>query len=203
MNHFILSEIQETEKKFGSYQYLLTFRYANLCIKADAMSLMPVTVAVGATGMNIEEVAEVAELDEYHLGIIPKNLDLLRDIEQAILYAHPEFRIIHQEMEEGNPDSILLICEMPKVDKQRRDVLTEATKSLHDDCKAHIDAVLLEEKNGFAEMFAEDPESLKEAADLLNEKHRDALNDIMDLRDKKLEEIEDAYEKNRVFPIND
>ena len=52
-------------------------------------------------------------------------------------------------------------------------------------------------------MFAEDPESLKEAADLLNEKHRDALNDIMDLRDKKLEEIEDAYEKNRVFPIND
>ena len=58
-------------------------------------------------------------------------------------------------------------------------------------------------KSGFAEMFAGDAESLKEAADLLNEKHRDALNDIMDLRDKKLEEIEDAYEKNRVFPIND
>ena len=69
MNNFILSEIKEIEKKFGSYQYLLTFRYANLCIKADAMSLMPVTVAVGATGMNIEEVAEVAELDDYHLGI--------------------------------------------------------------------------------------------------------------------------------------
>ena len=201
MNNFTISEIQEIEKKLGGYEYLLTFRYANLCIKADAMSLMPVTVAVGATGMNIEEVAEVAEMDEYHLGIIPKNPDLLRDIEQAVLYAHPEFRIIHQEMEEGNPGSTFLICEMPRVDKQRRDVLTEATKSLHDECKAQMDAVLLEEKNGFAEMFAEDPESLKEAADLLNEKHRDALNDIMDLRDKKLEEIEDAY-TNREIPTH-
>jgi ribosome recycling factor len=151
MNKFTISEIQEIEKKFGSYQYLLIFRYANLCIKADPMSLMPVTVAVGATGMNIEEVAEVAEMDDYHLGIIPKNQDLLRDIEEAILYAHPEFKISHEEMEEGDPDSIFLICEMPEVDKDRRDVLTEATKSLHDECKAQMDAVLLEEKNGFAE----------------------------------------------------
>ena len=195
MNKFTISEIQEIEKKFGSYQYLLIFRYANLCIKADPMSLMPVTVAVGATGMNIEEVAEVAEMDDYHLGIIPKNQDLLRDIEEAILYAHPEFKISHEEMEEGDPDSIFLICEMPEVDKDRRDVLTEATKSLHDECKAQMNAVLLEEKNGFAEMFAEDPESLKEAADQLNEKHNNAINDIMDLRDKKLEEIEDAYAK--------
>jgi ribosome recycling factor len=195
MNNFTISEIKAFEKKLGSYQYLLTFRYSNLCIKADAMSLMPVTVAVGAAGMNIEEVAEVAEMDEYHLGIIPKNQDLLRDIEQGILYAHPEFKISHEEMEEGEPDSTFLICEMPEVDKQRRDALTEATKSLHDECKAQMDALLLEEKNGFAEMFAEDPESLKEAADQLNEKHSNAVSDIQELRDKKLEEIEDAYTK--------
>ena len=195
MNNFTISEIKAFEKKLGSYQYLLTFRYSNLCIKADAMSLMPVTVAVGAAGMNIEEVAEVAEMDEYHLGIIPKNQDLLRDIEQGILYAHPEFKISHEEMEEDDPDSTFLICEMPEVDKQRRDVLTEATKSLHDECKAQMDAVLLEEKNGFAEMMAEDPESLKEASDQLNEKHSDAVSDIQELRDKKLEEIEEAYEK--------
>lgn len=195
MNNFTISEIQEIEKKYGSYQYLLTFRYANICVKADAMSLMPVTVVVGATGMNIEDVAEVAEMDEYHLGIIPKNQDMLRDIEQAILYAHPEFKISHQKMEEGEADSTFLICEMPEVDKNRRDALTEAVKSLHDECKAQIDAVLLEEKNGFAELMADDPESLKEAADQLNEKHNNALNDIMDLRNKKLDEIEDAYSK--------
>ena len=195
MNNFTISEIKEIEKKFGSYQYLLNFRYANLCVKADAMSLMPVTVAVGAAGMNIEDVAEVAEMDEYHLGIIPKNQDMLRDIEQAVLYAHPEFKITHEEMEEGEPDSTFLICEMPEVDKNRRDTLTQATKSLHDECKAQMDAVLLEEKNGFAELMADDPQSLKDAADQLNEKHSNALSDIMDLRDKKLEEIEDAYAK--------
>ena len=196
MNNFIISEIKEVEKKFGSYQYLLTFRYANLCIKADAMSLMPVTVVVGATGMNIEEVAEVAELDDYHLGIIPKNPDLLHDIEHAILYAHPEFKISQHEMEEGDPTSTFLVCEMPEVDKNRRDTLTQATKSLHDECKAQMDAVLAEEKNGFAELMADSPESLKEVADQLNEKHSEALSDIRDLRDKKLEEIEEAYARH-------
>ncbi|MBR1389153.1 MAG: ribosome recycling factor [Prevotella sp.] len=195
MNSFTLSEIQEIEKKFGSYQYLLTFRYANLCVKADAMALLPVTVAVGASGMNIEEVAEVAEMDDYHLGVVPKNQDMLRDIEQAILYVHPEFKISHEEMEKGEASSTFLLCEMPEVDQDRRDVLTEATKSLHDECKARIDSVLIEEKNGFAELMADDPEGLKEAADQLNEKHKNALNDIRDLRDKKLEEIEAAYEK--------
>ena len=46
MNNFTISEIKEVEKKFGSYQYLLNFRYANLCVKADAMSLMPVTLSL-------------------------------------------------------------------------------------------------------------------------------------------------------------
>jgi hypothetical protein len=58
-----------------------------------------------------------------------------------------------------------------------------------------MDAILLEEKSSFAELMADDPESLKEAADLLNEKHSNAVSDIMDLRDKKLEEIERAYAK--------
>jgi ribosome recycling factor len=135
-------------------------------------------------------------MDEYHLGIIPKNQDMLRDIEQAVLYAHPEFKITHVEMEEGEPDSTFLICEMPEVDKNRRDTLTQATKSLHDECRAQMDAVLAEEKNGFAELMADSPESLKEVADQLNEKHSEALSDIRDLRDKKLEEIEEAYARH-------
>ena len=58
-----------------------------------------------------------------------------------------------------------------------------------------MDAVLLEEKRIFVELLAEDPESLQKVVDQINEKHNNAINDIMDLRDKKLEEIEEAYAK--------
>ena len=195
MNNFTISQIKDVEKKFGGYQYLLTFRYANLCVKADAMSLLPVTVTVGSTRMNIEDAAEVVEMGDYHLGVMPKNLDMLRDVEQGILLSHPEFRISQERMDDNDPNSAFLLCGMPDMTKERRDVLVEATKNLYDECKARMDAVLLEVKSGFAELMSEDPESLKEAADQLNEKHSDAVNDIMDLRDKKLDEIEDAYEK--------
>lgn len=195
MNSFTISQIKDVEKKFGGYQYLLTFRYANLCVKADAMSLLPVTVTVGSTRMNIEDAAEVVEMGDYHLGVMPKNQDMLRDVEQGILLSHPEFKVSEEKMDDNDPNSTFLLCGMPDMNKERRDVLVEATKNLHDECKARMDAVLLEAKGGFAELLAEDPESLKEAADQLNEKHSDALNDIMDLRDKKLEEIEDAYKE--------
>jgi hypothetical protein len=58
-----------------------------------------------------------------------------------------------------------------------------------------MDAVLLEEKRIFVELLAEDPESLQKVVDQINEKHNNAINDIMELRDKKLEEIEEAYAK--------
>ena len=44
MNSFIESEINDTEKRMTGFRYLLTFRYMNLCVKADAHSLLPVTV---------------------------------------------------------------------------------------------------------------------------------------------------------------
>ena len=85
--------------------------------------------------------------------------------------------------------------EMPPVDKKRHDLLTEATKSLYEECKARMDAVLLEEKKIFVELLAEDPESLQETVDQINKKHSDAVSDIQELRDKKLDEIEEAYAK--------
>ena len=100
-----------------------------------------------------------------------------------------------EQMEENDPDSRFILCEMPPVDKPRYDMLTEATKSLYEECKARMDAVLLEEKKIFVELLVEDPESLHEVVDQINEKHSNAVSDIQELRDKKLEEIETAYEK--------
>lgn len=195
MDKFLESEIKSFDKKLGGYHYLLTFRYSNLCVKADPMSLLPVTVTVGSREQNIEEVAQVVQMDDFHLAVMPKHMDVLRDVQQGIFEAHPEFIMTIEQMDEDDADSRFVYCEMPPVDKQRHDLLTETTKSLYEECKARMDAVLLEEKRSFVELLAEDPQSLQEAVDQLNEKHSDAVSDIQELRDKKLEEIEDAYEK--------
>ena len=195
MNKFSETEIKSFEKKLGSYHYLLTFRYSNLCVKADPMSLLPVTVTVGNMERNIEDVAEVVQMDDFHLAVMPKRMDVIRDVQEGIFEAHPEFKTSQEQMEEDDANSKFLLCEMPPVDKKRHDLLTEATKSLYEECKARMDAILLEEKKIFVELLAEDPQSLQEVVDQLNEKHSNAVSDIQELRDKKLEEIEDAYTK--------
>ena len=159
------------------------------------MSLLPVTVTVGNMERNIEDVAEVVQMDDFHLAVMPKRMDVIRDVQEGIFEAHPEFKTSVEQMEEDQADSKFLLCEMPLVDKKRHDLLTEATKSLYEECKARMDAVLLEEKKIFVELLAEDPESLQETVDQINKKHSDAVSDIQELRDKKLDEIEEAYAK--------
>ena len=186
MNSFATSEIKAFEKKLGGYQYLLTFRYSNLCVKADPISLLPVSITVGNREQNIEDAAQVIQMDDFHLVVVPQ---------EGIFEAHPEFKMSIEQMEKNDPNSRFILCEMPPVDKPRYDLLTEATKNLYEECKARMDAVLLEEKRIFVELLAEDPESLQKVVDQINEKHNNAINDIMELRDKKLEEIEEAYAK--------
>ena len=195
MNSFTTSEIKAFEKKLSSYQYLLTFRYSNLCVKADPISLLPVSITVGNREQNIEDVAQVVQMGDFRLVVVPKQMDVLRDVQEGIFEAHPEFKMSIEQMEKNDPNSRFVLCEMPPVDKPRYDLLTEATKNLYEECKARMDAVLLEEKRIFVELLAEDPESLQKVVDQINEKHNNAINDIMDLRDKKLEEIEEAYAK--------
>jgi len=195
MNQFAIKEIKEMEKKLAGYQYLLTFRYANLCIKADPMALLPVSVLVGTALMDLEQVAEVNNLGEYHFAVVPNNPDVLHDVERAILKAHPEFKVSTEQMDDDDPQSTFLLLEMPEVDKDRRDLLTDATKSLYEECKARMEAVVFDEKKGFAELLVKEPESLKEISDAVKKKYEEYLDNIDGLKDKKLTEIEDAYEK--------
>ena len=87
MNSFATSEIKAFEKKLGGYQYLLTFRYSNLCVKADPISLLPVSITVGNREQNIEDAAQVIQMDDFHLVVVPKHMDVLRDVQEGIFEA--------------------------------------------------------------------------------------------------------------------
>ena len=126
MNVFITSQIESVEKKMAGYHALLSYRYSNLCVKADPASLLSVTLVMGSTEKDIEEVAEVARpKDDYHLIVIPKVQDFIMDINQAVQVAHPEFKVEQKPLGDGNDQHRFLLYEMPEVDKDRRDFLNQ------------------------------------------------------------------------------
>ena len=175
MNVFITSQIESVEKKMAGYHALLSYRYSNLCVKADPTSLLSVTLVMGSTEKDIEEVAEVAKpKDDYHLIVIPK-------------------------MQQHR----FLLYEMPEVDKDRRDFLNQAVDSLYDECKARIEAVTNDQKMTFAEFLSGKPEELKEANDQLNKSHDDYMAKIQSLLNLKRQEIEEGYQRYLIKHEND
>ena len=187
MNVFITSQIESVEKKMAGYHALLSYRYSNLCVKADPTSLLSVTLVMGSTEKDIEEVAEVAKpKDDYHLIVIPKMQDFIMDING-----------------DGNDQHRFLLYEMPEVDKDRRDFLNQAVDSLYDECKARIEAVTNDQKMTFAEFLSGKPEELKEANDQLNKSHDDYMAKIQSLLNLKRQEIEEGYQRYLIKHEND
>ena len=94
----------------AGYHALLSYRYANLCVKADPVALLPVTLNMGASEQNIEDIAEVAKPeDDYHLAVIPKMQDFIMDINQAVLDSHPEFKVEVKPLGDGNERNRFLL----------------------------------------------------------------------------------------------
>ena len=204
MNVFITSQIESVEKKMAGYHALLSYRYSNLCVKADPSSLLSVTLVMGSTEKDIEEVAEVAKpKDDYHLIVIPKVQDFIMDINQAVQVAHPEFKVEQKPLGDGNDQHRFLLYEMPEVDKDRRDFLNQAVDSLYDECKARIEAVTNDQKMTFAEFLSGKPEELKEANDQLNKSHDDYMAKIQSLLNQKRQEIEEGYQRYLITHEND
>ena len=165
----------------AGYHALLSYRYSNLCIKADPASLLSVTLIMGSMEKDIEEVAEVAKPeDEYHLAVVPKIQDFIMDINQAVLDTHPEFKVEMKPLGDGNDRNRFLLYEMPEVNKERRDFLNETVDSLYNECKVRIEAVTNEQKMTFAEFLTGKPEELKEANDALNKSNDDYNKKLVD-----------------------
>ena len=229
MNSFLLIQTDEVNRKMDGYIVLLSFRYMNLCVKAEVASLMPVNVIDDGTEFDIEEVADVAVANDYQMVVYPKYPELLNPIIEGIAEAHPEFKLSIKKgrMTYANPDDtdddddsdmkpktepvnldkfpagelgedntgLFLVYTMPEVDKNRRDLLTTAVKSLHAECMMRIDSLYAHHAEIFTN-FLMNATSIKDG-DLL----KNRLTEIYDqhkeradmLRDEKIQEIDEAY----------
>lgn len=195
MNNYTISEIEKAQKKMSGYIGLLSFRYMNLCVKAEIASLLPVIVFIDGQETNIEDVANVNMPNEFQLGVFPKEPSQLPDIIAAIYEAHPEFKMEKKSTGDTEDESSqFVLYTMPEVDKDRYDLLMDAVKSLYDECRARLKAIYSEYQARFVELLVkvspQEAEEAKKALDDLNDKCHDM---VIDLLNKKQDEIEEAY----------
>ncbi len=197
MNNYILLEIDNLEKKLNGYNMLFNYRMTNMCVKAEPIAMLPVTVNVANTMYNIEEVATAIRPDDFTFDVYPNNQNNLQDIIDGVFEMHPEFKMeIKTDKDENDNDVRHIIYTMPEVDKDRRDLLTETVKAFHKECKADFDATYAKLQLRLVEPYSSmSPEEVDEA----NREFKNILDSLSEESDKmleaKLSEIEEGYQR--------
>ena len=90
---------------------------------------------------------------------------------------------------------LFLVYTMPDVDKNRRDLLTAAVKSLYAECMMRIDSLFAHHAEIFTEFLAsatslKDGDLLKNRLQQIYDEHKERADM---LRDEKIQEIDEAY----------
>jgi ribosome recycling factor len=197
----------EMDTKLAGYASLLNYRYMNLCIAAEPMALLSITITdIEGNEYHIEEMADTMLPDEFSFEIVPRDMTMLPYIQEGVAKVHPEFKqeVIKPKDEDhffmqGTPDydkERHIVCTMPEVDDNRYDLLKETVKTLYDECQ--VDVKKVEAK--YSQMLTEKTKNLpKDEADEAKEeleKMQKMYAEIIDkYRDQKLQEIEDSHQK--------
>lgn len=201
MKRALSNQYDQLYEKLKGYVAMMNFRYINLCIKADPVALIPVTVNVEGVEKPLEQVAMTAKKDDYRFWIIPKYDEDWESICQGIAKVHPEFKQsdgsfqVENIGENGEGREVKYIeLRMPEVNKKRYDVLKDAVDVVYQECKALMEAAVNKAKVEIAFQSVgepkEDIDGMNKAVDKLD---KDCKEQRDKLRDKKLQEIEDAY----------
>lgn len=197
MNTYFTIELQDFEQRLAGYNMLFNYRMANFCVKADPLALLSVTVETAGIECNLEEVAFMKKQDDYSFDVWAKNPNSFKDIIKGVLEMHPEFKVdVINVKNEDDKDEQHAIFTMPDVNKDRRDLLTETTRTFYNECKTQRDLEYAKVQKRLIEPFASlPPQEVDEARKAFDKLKDDYKQDADKLRDAKLKEIEDGYQR--------
>lgn len=158
------------------YLFLMQYRFANLCIKADPLALMSIEVDCSGNALKIEEVANVATKDDYTFMVVPKYSQLLQNIIEGTKIEHPEFKVsVAKRYDVENSDEDAAYFRMPEVNDDRKKEMEDAVDLFGDECKAKLES-------------CHDLFKLRVGEKLVGEEKKDV--------DARMGEIEETFEKN-------
>ena len=153
MKRSVIIELNNAQQRQMGYVTVMSYAYCNLCVKADASSLLGVEVAMSGMPLHIEDMADVyvhtlkEDGDETIIDLFPKEANYLSLLAQGVFKAHPEMKQSIEtypdasEEDKDDPNAKFLRLTMPEVDKNRRDVLMQAIDALDEKCKLQLEVV--------------------------------------------------------------
>lgn len=196
MNNYTTAEINDFSQKENGYLALFCLRLGNLCVKADAQAMMPVTVTLENSEYNFEDVAEATKPNDYTFDTTPKNENSTLAIVQGVLESHPEFKVkvMYKEYSDGSKVKHIIFT-MPDVDKDRRDLLTETAKTFYKECLAKLELSYNKRLADTAQLFLHIPEDADTAKKTFEKTYKDAKENAEKLLNTNLDEIEEGYQR--------
>ena len=201
MKRSIISQFDQYKERLGGYVGMMSFRYMNLCVKAEEASLIPVEVPIEDELKKIEEAANIAKNDDYSFKVFPIYEDDLLAVGKGIGFVHPEFKqeveTMNIELDDGQKvDVRYILLTMPEVDDERYDVLKTAVDTLYDQCKVQMEGARAEAEAKLAYMMVDET---KEDVDRMKDAVDDIWNTWTKKRDQvhedKLKEIEEGHQR--------
>lgn len=205
MRRATIKEYDSLAEKLSSYVGIMDYRFKNLCIKAEPVSLLPIEVLVEGDLQKLEECATIGKDNDYQFMIFPNYDDDLVTIVKGITESHPEFKIEGKTMTvdstdgEGHDKTVdvrYLLVTMPEVNDDRYDALRDGVDVVYNECKIQMESANAVSKTKFAQLAAgetkEDLETLDKELKKLNKQWDEQRDKI---HQAKLDEIEEAHNR--------
>lgn len=201
MKRSIINQLNQLSEQLKGYVSALNYRYLNLCVKAEEVSLLPLQVVIEGEAKNLEDVAYAGKRpdDDYSLYVIPKYQDDLQAIAEATTTSHPEFiqKVERQTVEPGDGstyDVEYLKLTMPEVNDDRYDILKQGADTFYNMCKADMEKAKLEADIQLVALGSDEtPENMNLLKEAVNETNDMWVQKREEIHEKKLKEIEDAH----------
>ena len=200
MRRNIEALISEMKNKMSGYAVLLQYRYMNLCVKAEAASLLSISVVDDEGDDNdLESVAVATLANDYQFEIYPHEPKMVFAICKGIKEAHPEFKMdTRTEGGDGETEEkqVVIVCTMPEVNKDRHDALIDGVGMLYDQCKAKLDTNHTVYKTRLTpKLVGLSEEDAQKAEDELEKVYKMHDDTCLQYKEAKIKEIEEAYQR--------
>lgn len=204
MKRSVINKFGMMESKLSGYVAQLNYRFMNLCVKAEPMSLLSARFNIQGEEKQIEDVAQVSKKGDYQFMAIPNFEDDMAPLAVGIALKHPEFKQEYGEEtvnvvdEQGDPQSVkvkYLLLTMPEVDDNRYDALKTAVDAAYNQCKTQMEAVVQRAEPEIALLQEgedqQDIDRVKAAIERLKKSYNDQREKLYD---EKMKEIEEGHE---------
>ena len=141
--------LHETETQLSGQSAVATYGYMMLCVKAEEIALLPVSINIEGEEKYIEEVASVVKPDDYTFIVIPHFDEDLVAVKSGIHAQYPAFKLevetktvdVYDKNNENKPIRVpvkYLKVTMPSVDDDRQKELKEDADKIYEQCKSRM-----------------------------------------------------------------